>query len=216
MYSSAAVYTRAVYTAGYLAIAGSLFSTSKRLLVENNTVPETFCTTHYRLAQKMGTKLGQQLLTTRFPSTKRVPSNAAQWCQRGLPGLGYNVYRPSLRAASCCHLMQYEIRCEYRIVYPIASHERFGVRHCEMVLGLPARLVLVNLLQIFYKNTTFAGTRFLRIYRMYIGPTAWDNYYNCYTGEPYYWVLFVPVVILETCKRAYFTEIDLQLYCLYE
>jgi hypothetical protein len=119
VYSSAAVDTR-VYTAGYLAIAGSLFSTSKRLLVENNTVPETLCTTHYRLAQKMGTKLGQQLLTTRFPSTKRVPSNAAQWCQRGLPGLGYNVYRPSLRAASCCHLMQYEIRCEYRIVYPIA------------------------------------------------------------------------------------------------
>ena len=85
--------------AGYLAIAGSLFSTSKRLLVENNTVPETLRTTHHRLAQKMGTKLGQQLLTTRFPPTKRVPSNAAQWCQRGLPGLGYNVYRPSLRAA---------------------------------------------------------------------------------------------------------------------
>jgi hypothetical protein len=113
------VYTR-VYTAGYLAIAGSLFSNGKRLLVENNTVPETLRTTHYRLAQKMGTKLGQQLLTTRFPRTKRVPSNAAQRCQRGLTGLGYNVYRPSLRAASCCHLMQYEIRCEYRVVYPIA------------------------------------------------------------------------------------------------
>jgi hypothetical protein len=55
-----------------------------------------------------------------------------------------------------------------------------------MVLGLLARLVLlVNRVQIFYKNTMFAGTRFLRIYRMYIGP-AWDDYYNCYIGEPYY------------------------------
>ena len=62
------------------ATAGPLFSTSKRFLVENNTGPETLRTTHYRLAQKMGTKLGQQLLTTRFPPTKRVPSNAAQRC----------------------------------------------------------------------------------------------------------------------------------------
>ena len=53
------------------ATAGPLFSTSKRFLVENNTGPETLRTTHYRLAQKMGTKLGQQLLATRFPPTKR-------------------------------------------------------------------------------------------------------------------------------------------------
>ena len=50
----------------------ALFSTSKRLLVENDTVPEVLRTARFRLAQKMGTKLGQQLLTTRFPPKKRI------------------------------------------------------------------------------------------------------------------------------------------------
>ena len=54
----------------------ALFSTSKRLLVENDTVPDTLRTARYRLAQKMGTKLGQQLLTTRFPPKKRIPPKA--------------------------------------------------------------------------------------------------------------------------------------------
>ena len=50
----------------------TLFSTSKRLLVENDTVPEVLRTARFRLARKMGTKLGQQLLTTRFPPKKRI------------------------------------------------------------------------------------------------------------------------------------------------
>jgi hypothetical protein len=52
-------------------------STSKRLLVENDTVPEVLRTARYRMARKMGTKLGQQLLTTRFPPKKRIPPKVA-------------------------------------------------------------------------------------------------------------------------------------------
>jgi hypothetical protein len=48
----------------------ALFSTSKRLLVENDTVPQVLRTARYRLARKMGTKLEQQLLTTWFPPKK--------------------------------------------------------------------------------------------------------------------------------------------------
>ena len=59
-----------------LHVERALFSTSKRLLVENDKVPETLRTARYRLAQKMGTKLGQQLLTTRFPPKKRIPPKA--------------------------------------------------------------------------------------------------------------------------------------------
>jgi hypothetical protein len=51
-----------------LKVEQELFSISKRLLIENtNTVPDELRSARFRLARKMGNKIGQKLLTARFP-----------------------------------------------------------------------------------------------------------------------------------------------------
>ena len=49
-------------------LSGFLFSISKRLLIENKKpVPDELRSARFRLARKMGNKIGQKLLMTRFP-----------------------------------------------------------------------------------------------------------------------------------------------------
>ena len=61
-----------------LKVEQELFSISKRLLIENtDKVPDEIRSTWFRLARKMGNKIGQKLLTARFPredsTTRNLP-----------------------------------------------------------------------------------------------------------------------------------------------
>ena len=61
-----------------LKVEQELFSISKRLLIENtDKVPDELRSARFRLARKMGNKIGQKLLTARFPredsTTRNLP-----------------------------------------------------------------------------------------------------------------------------------------------